>query len=192
MISGKSKQESFKQLSGHSPEVIHIATHGFFLEDEREVKRTGFMQALSKSNDQVLYNPLLRSGLLMAGANRAWNNEDVIPDIEDGVLTAEEIAHMNLSNTQLVVLSACETGLGEVKNSEGVFGLQRAFKLTGVETLIMSLWKVPDQATSLLMTSFYSNWLNGKTKHQAFRNAQKALRQTYPEPYYWAGFVMMD
>lgn len=185
-------EESFKQLSSHSPEVIHIATHGFFLEDESEVIRTGFMQALSMSNDQVLYNPLLRSGLLMAGANRAWNNEDVISDIEDGILTAEEIAHMNLTNTQLVVLSACETGLGEVKNSEGVFGLQRAFKLAGVETLIMSLWKVPDQATSLLMTSFYSNWLNGMTKHQSFTKAQKALRQTYPEPYYWAGFVMMD
>ena len=185
-------EESFKQLSNHSPELIHIATHGFFLEDERDIQRTGFMRRIGENNKQVFHNPLLRSGLLMAGANRAWINEDVIPDIEDGILTAEEIANMNLTNTKLVVLSACETGLGEAKNSEGVFGLQRAFKLAGVETIIMSLWKVPDQATSSLMTSFYSNWLNGMTKNQAFEQAQKELRQTYPEPYYWAGFVMMD
>jgi len=99
---------------------------------------------------------------------------------------------MNLSNTDLVVLSACETGLGDINNSEGVFGLQRAFKLAGVNTIIMSLWNVLDQQTSMLMQSFYKHWLNGMNKHESFREAQKEVRQVYPGAYYWAGFVMVD
>jgi CHAT domain-containing protein len=99
---------------------------------------------------------------------------------------------MNLSNTDLVILSACETGLGDINNSEGVFGLQRAFKLAGVNTIIMSLWKVPDQQTSMLMQSFYSKWLNGMSKHDTFRAAQKEVRQVYLGAYFWAGFVMVD
>jgi Uncharacterized protein conserved in bacteria len=186
-------EESFKQLSGNSPELIHIATHGFFLEDEKDIQNTGFMQMLGgDKNRKVFRNPLLRSGLLMAGANRAWLNEDVIEGIEDGILTAEEIANLDLTNTKLVVLSACETGLGEVKNSEGVFGLQRAFKLAGVESIIMSLWKVPDNTTSMLMRTFYKNWLGGMNKYDAFQNAQQEIRTIHPDPYSWAGFVMMD
>ena len=186
-------EESFKQLSGNSPELIHIATHGFFLEDEKDIQNTGFMQMLGGDNNRKVFsNPLLRSGLLMAGANRAWLNEDVIEGIEDGILTAEEIANLDLTNTKLVVLSACETGLGEVKNSEGVFGLQRAFKLAGVESIIMSLWKVPDNTTSMLMRTFYKNWLGGMNKYDAFQNAQQEIRTIHPEPYSWAGFVMMD
>jgi CHAT domain-containing protein/tetratricopeptide (TPR) repeat protein len=184
-------EESVKNLSGRSPELLHIATHGFFLADEEKVHETGFMQMMNSQNHSYI-NPLLRSGLLFAGANRAWKNENVIPNIEDGILTAEEISQLNLSKTKLVVLSACETGLGEVQNSEGVFGLQRAFKLAGVETLIMSLWKVPDEATSELMISFYTHWLSGKTKQEAFKIAQKEVRESYKNPYFWAGFVLMD
>jgi CHAT domain-containing protein len=184
-------EESFKNLSGQSPELLHIATHGFFLADEKSIRETGFMQMINNQNNTYI-NPLLRSGLLFAGANRAWKNENVIPGIEDGILTSEEIAHLNLSKTNLVVLSACETGLGEVQNSEGVFGLQRAFKLAGVKTIIMSLWKVPDEQTYQLMQVFYKNWLAGKSKHEAFKIAQKAIREKYPNPYYWAAFVMLD
>jgi CHAT domain-containing protein len=184
-------EESFKNMSGQSPELLHIATHGFFLEDEKAIRETGFMQMMNHQKSTYI-NPLLRSGLLLAGANRAWKNEEVIPDIEDGILTAEEIAHLNLSKTKLVVLSACETGLGEVQNSEGVFGLQRAFKLAGVETLVMSLWKVDDAATSEFMILFYKNLMAGKTKIESFKTAQQAIRTEYKNPYYWAGFVMMD
>jgi CHAT domain-containing protein len=184
-------EESFKSLSGHSPELLHIATHGFFLQDEKEIRQTGFMQMLGNENRSYI-NPLLRSGLLFAGANRAWKNENIIPDIEDGILTAEEISQLNLSKTKLVVLSACETALGEVQNSEGVFGLQRAFKLAGVETLVMSLWKVNDAATKDFMITFYQNLMAGKSKRQSFKSAQTFVREKHQNPYYWAAFVMMD
>ncbi len=185
-------EESFKRLSGTSTGIIHLATHGFFLEDVEDESNRDMMRTLGGNNRKAFENPLLRSGLLMAGANRTWTGEDIIEDIEDGILTADEIARMNLIKTRLVVLSACETGLGETKNAEGVFGLQRAFKLAGAETLVMSLWTVPDEATSELMSTFYKFWLSGKTKHEAFASAQKLVREKYKEPFYWAGFVMMD
>jgi len=187
----EANEESFKALSGNSPELLHIATHGFFLEDEKQIRETGFMQIMNSQN-RTYINPLLRSGLLFAGANRAWTNQDVILGIEDGILTAEEISNLDLSKTKLAVLSACETGLGEVNNSEGVFGLQRAFKLAGVKTLVMSLWKVDDTATSQFMLTFYQNLLAGKGKLESFKLAQKQIREQYKNPYYWAAFVMMD
>lgn len=184
-------EESFKRLSGSSAGIIHLATHGFFLKDTIDDDRE-LMRSIGGQDQKAFANPLLRSGLLMAGANRAWTREGIIDDIQDGILTADEIAQMNLVKTRLVVLSACETGLGEVKSAEGVFGLQRAFKLAGVETLIMSLWAVNDEATSELMSAFYKLWLSGKTKREAFATAQRQVREKYKEPYHWAGFVMMD
>ena len=111
--------------------------------------------------------------------------------IEDGIVTAYEISQLNLSNTELVVLSACETGLGDVKGTEGVFGLQRAFKMAGVKKMIVSLWKVPDKETSELMTGFYSYWLKGKTIDAASTQAQADMRKKY-SPYYWAAFVLVE
>ena len=137
-------------------------------------------------------NLLQRSGLLFAGANKTWVKGESVRGIEDGILTAEEISKLDLSTTEIVSLSACETGLGEIISTEGVFGLQRAFKLSGVRTLIMSLWKVPDTATSKLMTSFYKNWSSGMEVHKAFIDAQKKIKDEYSSPYYWAGFVMLD
>jgi len=183
-------EESFKQLSGTSTGIIHLATHGFFMENI-EIKNNSILQPGGITSKEF-QNPLLRSGLLLGGSNRAWTGENVIEGIEDGILTAEEISHLNLIKTQLVVLSACQTGLGEVKGSEGVFGLQRAFKLAGVETLVMSLWRVQDDATQELMSVFYQQWLSGKTKYEAFANAQKYVREKYKDPFFWAGFVMMD
>ena len=194
LYSGASgNEESFRLLSGTATGVIHLATHGFFLADiENDDEHRDIVRRIGGGSRKAFDNPLLRSGLLMAGGNRGWAGEDFIEGIEDGVLTADEITQMNLIRTQLVVLSACETGLGEVKNDEGVFGLQRAFKLAGVETLVMSLWTVPDDATAELMTAFYRIWLSGKNIREAFDAAQKQVRKKYKEPFYWAGFVMLD
>ena len=185
----KANEESFKALDNASPSLLHIATHGFFLSDPVQLELNPFMQ---KKQAKWYSNRLLRSGLLFAGANKAWLGEDIVEGIDDGILTAEEISKLNLSKTKMVVLSACETGLGEIESTEGVFGLQRAFKLAGVQTLIMSLWKVPDLATSKLMIAFYNNWTSGMELHQAFQQAQQLIKQKYPSPYYWAGFVMLD
>ncbi|MDR0712809.1 MAG: CHAT domain-containing protein, partial [Bacteroidales bacterium] len=174
--------------------LIHLATHGFFLPDaeNRAVDEIGRRQGGGR--EKPAENPLLRSGLIMSGANHQWLAREYVmeEELEDGILTADEISRLNLTKTRLVVLSACETGLGDVENSEGVFGLQRAFKLAGVESLIMSLWKVPDEATAELMILFYNEWLAGNSKQNAFKTAQGKVRAEYQSPYYWAAFVMMD
>jgi len=187
-------EESFKALTDQDIGILHIATHGFFFPDEKieHEERERFM-LFGEQRFRKASNPLLRSGLILAGGNRVWKGEEPVPGMEDGILTAQEISEMYLPNTELVVLSACETGLGEIQGGEGVFGLQRAFKLAGVETILMSLWKVPDNETSELMQIFYKKWLNGMDKHAAFRSAQLELRHKYPhEPKKWAGFVMVD
>jgi len=190
-------EESFKQLSGQKMGLIHLATHGKFNSDveRKQDDRDLLLPQPQQQRINVLKdgeNPLLRSWLLMAGGNHALTNNP--PEgMENGILTAAEIAGIDLLGAKLVVLSACETGLGDVNNGEGVFGLQRAFKLAGVETLIMSLWEVSDEATPILMNTFYQEWLfSGKSKQEAFKEAQKKVRMQYPAPYYWAAFVMMD
>ena len=187
-------EESFKALSGKKVPIIHLATHGFFYKNE-EVKEKPFFE-MFRDNGQSRHKPdhsLKRSGLILAGGQKAWLGDAIPDNVEDGILLAEEIATMDLRGTDLVVLSACETGLGEI-TSEGVFGLQRAFKKAGVQTLIMSLWKVDDGATSLFMQTFYKYWFEGKTKHDAFAAAQQTVRENkdYSNPYYWAGFIMQD
>lgn len=187
-------EESFKALSGKKTPILHLATHGFFLKNE-EAKVKPFYQLMGVEQDRLRPdNSLRRSGLAFAGAQKAWDGEETPKGIDDGIMLAQEIASMDLNGTDLVVLSACETGLGEI-NSEGVFGLQRAFKKAGVQTLIMSLWKVHDEATALFMQTFYENLLSGKSKRDSFAAAQMALRehkQYGADPYYWAGFIMLD
>lgn len=138
-------------------------------------------------------DPLNRCGLLFAGANTAWSGRgaDLPEGVQDGILTAHEISLMDLRDADIVVLSACNTGHGET-TGEGVFGLQRAFKQAGVKTIIMSLWKVDDNATQVMMNWFYTYWLSGMTKKAAFDKARNELQKIYPQPYYWAGFVMLD
>lgn len=184
-------EEAFKALSGKHITIIHIATHGFFFKDEEAKKKPYFETIFDGEKSEDANNSLKRSGLIMAGGQNAWLGDNLPDNVEDGVLLAEEIAVMDLSGTDLVVLSACETGLGDI-TSDGVFGLQRAFKMAGVQTLVMSLWKVDDNATSLMMQSFYEHLLSGMSKREAFNLAQAAVRAKYPEPYYWAGFVMLD
>jgi CHAT domain-containing protein/tetratricopeptide (TPR) repeat protein len=132
-------------------------------------------------------NPLFRSGLIFAGANNINNN--VTQD--DGILTAYEVSNLNLSGAKLVVLSACETGLGDIVASEGIYGLQRAFKIAGVKNIIMSLWKVPDNQTEELMGLFYDNIFNGQTISTALQKAQLEMSKKYP-PYYWAAFKLLE
>ena len=193
LLSSKEATETaFKQLSGNSPNTIHIATHGFFFENPKtntsETLDIGSQNIYKASED-----PLLRSGLIFAGANEAWT-KGVNPNSEDdGILTALEISNLDLSNTDLVVLSACETGLGDIDGSEGVYGLQRAFKMAGVDLIIMSLWEVPDTETAEFMQSFYSNWLSGQEIRQAFRNTQLTMAEKYENnPEKWAAFVLFE
>ncbi len=189
-ISGN--EESFKSLSGEPHGIIHIATHGFFLPIEESLENPFIMQrAGDQQQDKPFIDPMLRSGLIMSGGNRAWLGEKIPENVEDGVLTAKEISHLDLRGTDLVVLSACETGLGEV-SSEGVFGLQRSFKQAGVNTLVMSLWEVNDDATKFMMTEFYSNLAAGDDKRKAFLEAKQKCREKFKEPSYWAGFIMLN
>ncbi|MBS1681863.1 MAG: tetratricopeptide repeat protein [Bacteroidetes bacterium] len=175
-LSGKeASEEALKKLV--SPRLIHIATHGFFLSDVDITQ-----------NDETISNPLFRSGVLLAGASAERTNFE---RKEDGVLTAYEAMNLNLDQTDLVVLSACETGLGEVRNGEGVYGLQRSFMVAGAHHVLMSLWQVDDQATQELMNAFYANWIAGKPKHQAFREAQLKIKEQYPAPYFWGAFVLI-
>ncbi len=185
----EASEQNLKLLDDHSPQVLTIATHGFFLP---QPKSATFQQALIRENVyQKAEDPLLRSGLILSGGNYAWSGKTPIEGVEDGIVTANEISRLNFMNTKLVVLSACETGLGDVKGTEGVFGLQRAFKLAGADKLILSLWKVPDKETSELMLAFYSAWLNGQPIRDAFYSAQSSMQQKYP-PYYWAAFVLVE
>lgn len=180
-------EEELKKIN--RPEILHIATHGFFLKDVKDTtgKIYGIQTEIAKQN------PLLRSGVILAGAAAVANNPENFSDKEDGILTAYEAAGLDLSGTQLVVLSACETGLGEILNGQGVYGLQRSFMLAGAKSVIMSLWKVSDNSTRELMTSFYSEWLKDPTgsKQQALREAQLKLRETYKHPFFWGAFVMV-
>ena len=195
----KANEESFKSLSGSGISALHIATHGFFLSKQENIKKNAYLNTIAVNNAGRA-DPMLRSGLLFSGANRAWQGKRKIEGVEDGILTAKEIAGLNFSKLDLIVLSACQTGLGDVESNEGVYGLQRAFKLAGAKTIIMSLWEVDDIATTLLMKSFYDGYLNGETKDVAFRNATNTVRnytdkngnKLYESPYYWAAFIMMD
>lgn len=171
-----------------SPTLLHIATHGYFLQDV-EISGSGFGVHVENATE----NPLLRSGLLFSGAGKtvAGKAEPNLQSNDNGILTAYEAMNLNLEGTDLIVLSACETGLGELKAGEGVYGLQRAFQVAGASALIMSLWKVDDSATQQLMTNFYTNWLKSGNKQTAFKQAQLQLMTKYKDPYYWGAFVMM-
>lgn len=175
--------------TANNPRVLHIATHGLFLEDVKRESKSIF----GFDEKKLIENPLLRSGLFFTGADNYLKKENAsINDEEDnGLLTAYEAMNLNLDKTELVVLSACETGLGEIQNGEGVFGLRRAFQQAGAKTIMMSLWKVNDDATQQLMSLFYKNLVTGMTKRDAFSKAQQEVRSKYKDPYYWGAFVMV-
>jgi CHAT domain-containing protein len=167
--------------------ILHIATHGYFLEDVNKI-----YWPIGVHADNAKDNVLLRSGLMLAGATAEDHAAAGLDSINNGIITSYEAMNLDLNGTSLVVLSACETGLGEIKAGEGVYGLQRAFLAAGAKAIVMSLWKVDDAATRLLMNDFYSNWLKSGDRQQAFKQAQLQLMASYPHPYYWGAFVMME
>lgn len=194
-------EASFKSLDGQSCKIIHIATHGFYYTKDDSVKMKSAkldylanqMDSYSRSYEEDI--SLTRSGLLMAGCNNILRGYKLPNDIDDGILFSKEIAGMNLKNVELTVLSSCDSGLGDV-TGEGVFGLQRAFKKAGAQSILMSLHKVDDEATRILMVEFYKNLMAGKSKLQSLKDAQHHLRQVengkYDNPKYWASFIMLD
>jgi CHAT domain-containing protein len=176
-------QEGVLKNLGNAPDILHIATHGYFCQ---------------QSENAHLSNPLLRSGLILAGANRtigAMNEEN--DNGEDGILTAMEVSGLNLIGTDLVVLSACQTGIGDIQSGEGVFGLRRAFQHAGARSIIISMFAVPDESTSELMERFYTNWLSGKSKSAALHDASLSILREHREkqgtahPIFWGGFVLI-
>lgn len=184
--------KSFGQFHKKSPRIILLATHGYFYQTHNDLNESTHADK-SGPKFKTSSDPMFRSGMILAGGNKAWNGNPIDQSREDGILTAYEISQMNLSNTELVVLSACETGLGDIRGSEGVYGLQRAFKIAGAKHLIMSLWKVSDYTTTILMTEFYNNWLlENMTIPNAFDAAQKYLRNRFIDPYLWAGFILIE
>lgn len=186
LINEDATETELKAINGKSPKVLHIATHGFFFENNSESSEENFEFKNAE-------NPLLRSGLLLAHANYAWQYGSNPYERNDGILTALEISNLDLSQTDLVVLSACETGLGDIKGNEGVYGLQRAFKMAGVDLIMMSLWEVPDMETVEFMSSFYELWLENDDIRKAFIETQRKMHNLYPNnPEKWAAFVLFE
>lgn len=184
---GNATETNLKQV--HSPKIIHLASHGFFLEDEHLNNNLMGIQI-----QYIQQNPLLRSGLLLSGAgtSEATGSSQSFNQADNGVFTAYEAINLDLRNTDMVVLSACETGKGDLKAGEGVYGLQRAFIIAGAQSIIMSMWKVDDQATQQLMSLFYKNRGKSESVAAAFREAQLSLLQQYKDPYYWGAFMMFS
>jgi CHAT domain-containing protein/tetratricopeptide (TPR) repeat protein len=176
-----------EQIKGidEPPEIIHIATHGYSCDFSTDTAESSY------------FNPLLWSGLALAGANRLFDADNKERAGEDGILTSYEVSNFNLLGTELATLSACETGIGRTINGEGVYGLRRAFQHAGAKSILMSLWKVPDKETSQLMQGFYRRWLDGTTKAEALREAALViLRESRRalgtgHPLLWGGFVLV-
>ncbi|MDP2278041.1 MAG: CHAT domain-containing protein, partial [Nitrospirota bacterium] len=180
-------------FSAETPKILHLATHGYFLNDE-ELKGSSETRGITiklkedfmaKDEAVNIENPMLRSGIVFSGVNASLK-----AGRDEGMMSAEKILGLNLKGTDLVVLSACETGVGDVKNGEGVFGLKRAFILSGAKTLVMSLWSVPSAETTELMTDFYTLMSEGRTKAEALRQAKLNMMKKKQNPFYWGAFVM--
>lgn len=200
-VGKEATEEQFKKSSANV-NVLHIATHGFFYPDpakgieieeeqieDEDLAFRGGGEGFGVESFVKNKNPLMRSGLALAGANDVWVQTHA--EGEDGVLTAAEVAILDLRKTNLVVLSACETGLGDIKGSEGVYGLQRSFKMAGARYLIMSLWQVPDQETAEFMSIFYIRLNTSNDVKESFEYTQRIMSEKY-DPYYWAAFVLVD
>jgi CHAT domain-containing protein len=167
-----------------SPTVLHLATHGHFLKSPKREK-TVF------DEQETTDNPMLRAMLFFSGASNTLNAQSVSEKFGDGIFTAYEATNLSLEKTELVVLSACDSGLGQIENGEGVFGLQRAFRYAGARFVLMSLWEVEDSATEKFMTVFYKNWMGGKPIPDAFSAAQKEMRRLGFKPLDWGGWVLL-
>jgi CHAT domain-containing protein len=187
-------------MQSHGPKILHLATHGFFLSDQGliaakdDARGITILSTGEQPHPVKSENPLLRSGIALAGANRALRAEG----LSNGIVTADKILNLKLKGTEMVVLSACDTGLGEIRSGEGVFGLRRAFTQAGAKSLVMSMWSVPDRETQELMTGFYGNLkTGGMTRGQALRKAalqeMTIVKARYgtADPFYWGAFVFL-
>jgi len=188
-------EENITKLEGKEAKgILHLATHGYAF-PEYDFKDTSINKNSLRYSYRYSTNPMVRSGLILAGGNWAWTGNDTLSKLgaeQNGILTALEVSQLNLKKTKLVVLSACETGLGKIEGSEGTFGLKRGFKLAGVEQMIVSLWSIPDKETMELMTLFYSDLTLTLNPVISFEKAQKEMRNKYPtEPEKWAGFILV-
>ena len=182
-----STEESIRAISGHSPDILHLSTHGFFIKDDK-----GMMENIFLSRFPTMrFSSMQRSGLAFVGANRTWEGATDKPEDSDGIITANEVALLDLSHTRLAVLSACQTAIGDF-SMEGVYGMHRGFKQAGVKSILASLWNVNDKSTARLMELFYEKWLSGMPMQQSLNEAVRELRKQYPSPFYWAPFVLMD
>ena len=184
-VENSASEENLKGIN--NPKIFHIATHGFY----RPTAQLTLEDELQGNEAMLNQNPLMRTGLLLKGAGDLMEKTAFNYNMENGILTAYEAMNLNLDKTDLVVLSACETGLGDLEAGEGVYGLQRAFLVAGAKVLIMSMFKVDDDATQKLMLIFYQKWLNSGNLRQSFIEAKKELRVDYQDPIYWGAFMMI-
>lgn len=183
-------EEAFKALDFNAPSIIHIATHGFTYFSNGEEEKRNKITSVSPSTSESIF--MSWTGLLFAGANSNLRRQSPIQNFDDGILTANEISLLHLDGSKLIVLSACNTGLG-INDTFGLtIGLQKAFKMAGAKSILMSLWQVPDESTALLMTKFYEALFNGYNRHEALKMAMKNVKEIYPDPYYWGAFVILD
>ena len=198
-------EEVFKQLSGSNTSIVHLATHGFYFTSEAAAKNDYFINEQKNNNS----SPGIRSGVLFSGANTAWTGYDIPSTSEDGILNSDEILGMDLSGTDLLVLSACQSALGDIQ-SDGSYGIQRSFKIAGVNSIIMSLWEVDDESTKIMMMSFYNYLSKGLSIKHSFDKAVNEVKKAYAErekslgkrgipkssrydsSYYWTSFVLLD
>jgi hypothetical protein len=184
----RATESAFKQLDGTQADIIHIATHGYYIPQSQ---RSAIPYFARSENTESIQDELFYSGLILSGGQKAWNDSTFKPDNNDGILTAYEISKLDLHNVNLVVLSACETGLGD-DLFDGIFGLQRAFKKAGAGAILMSLWQIDDKATSEYMSLFYEKLVEGYSKHDAYISTVLLLKEKYPDATYWASFVLLD
>lgn len=181
----KATERQFMDYDGKEVNLFHFATHGFYYDDLDRKSNHEYMRRMSRLYDSF-------SGLLMSGANRGWENSEIGVNLDDGILTYDEIANCKFKDLEVVVLSACDTGLGDV-NYDGVWGLQRAFKLAGATNLIVSLCKIDDSAAEQFMTHFYEGVAAGNSVYQAFDSARDQMKQAYPdEPLFWSSFILVE
>lgn len=189
----EASEESLTRLGAPSPQILHFSTHAFFMDN---IAPLAGRKILGYNEQEYLAEYGYGQGLFFSNSGVEWNqgssDQKGIPPRLDNILTAYEISRLDLSGTDLVVLSACDTGQGSPETNTEYMGLVRAFKIAGAKSVLMSLWEVDDEATGKLMILFYKEWLKGTEYHEAFRRAQLQMSRIYSNPYYWAGFVLMD
>lgn len=188
LTGSRATEQAFKALDGTDANILHIASHGFYV----PMSKWDTIPYYSKSEyTKTIKEELFYSGLVMSGGDKTWTDSVFDADKNDGILTSYEISKVDLHNVELIVLSACETGLGE-DLYDGIYGLQRAFKKAGAKSILMSLWNIDDKATSDFMTFFYKHISSGLSNQESYRRTVFEMRKKYQDPYYWASFVLLD